>query len=329
MKTRRSNARVPVLFPVLALAVALGACRGAPETEPSPKPPSDRPYLVVLGIAQDAGVPQAGTREHPAWDDSSRRRMAVCLGMVDPRSGRRFLFEPTPDFKWQLRRLDRVAPPVGPVPGLDGVFLTHAHMGHYLGLAWLGHESIGAKGVPVYAMPRMATYLSENGPWDQLVRYGNVELQPMSAGEPVELASDLRVMPILVPHRQEYSEVVAYRIEGPEQSVLFLPDIDSWKEWDALGTRLEDVLDTVDVAYLDATFYANGEIPGRDMSGFPHPFITTTMSRLGDRSAEDRAQVRFIHFNHTNPALDPDSPERAAVLERGFRLAEELEIVPL
>ena len=151
----------------------------------------------------------------------------------------------------------------------------------------------------------------------------------MSAGEPVELASDLRVMPILVPHRQEYSEVVAYRIEGPEQSVLFLPDIDSWKEWDALGTRLEDVLDTVDVAYLDATFYANGEIPGRDMSGFPHPFITTTMSRLGDRSAEDRAKVRFIHFNHTNPALDPDSPERAAVLERGFRLAEELEIVPL
>lgn len=30
---------------------------------------NSEPYLVVLGIAQDGGVPQAGT-DHPGWENS-------------------------------------------------------------------------------------------------------------------------------------------------------------------------------------------------------------------------------------------------------------------
>ena len=101
--------------------------------------------------------------------------------------------------------------------------------------------------------------------------------------------------------------MVGYRIDGPVRSALYLPDIDSWEEWDAMGVRLEEVLATVDVAFLDATFFADGEIPGRDMSGFPHPFIRTTMNRLAPLPATERAKVVFIHLNHTNPALDPTS----------------------
>jgi len=285
---------------------------------------SDTPYVVVLGVAQDGGVPQAGSTGAAGWQDPSRRRLVVSLGLVDPITGDRWMFEATPDFRLELERLDEIYP-VAKRPGLDGIFLTHAHIGHYTGLMFLGHESMGASGVPVYAMPRMGQFLAQNGPWSQLVGYGNIELRPLADGIPVRLNDRLTVTPFLVPHRQEYAEVVGFRIDGPERSALFIPDIDSWEEWDAQGTRIEDVLADVDVAYLDATFYANGEIPGRDMSGFPHPFITHSMERFADLSAEVRDRVRFIHVNHTNPALWADSQARASIEAAGFHMAEPLE----
>ena len=286
------------------------------------------PYVIVLGIAQDGGVPQAGIKQHPGWADPGARRLAVSLALVDPESSQRWLFEATPDLRDQLHRLD-MAFPVEATPGLGGIFLTHAHMGHYTGLMYLGHESMGAQGVPVYAMPKMKEYLDSNGPWDQLVRYGNIELRPLADGTPVHLNERLTVTPFLVPHRQEYTEVVGFRVEGPRRSLLFIPDIDSWKEFDDAGTRIEDLIAGVDVAYLDATFYANGEIPGRDMSGFPHPFITHSMERFSGLSAEERAKIRFIHLNHTNPALHAESEARRTIEDNGFRVAEELERVEL
>ena len=293
-----------------------------------PQPGTGRaPYVVVLGIAQDGGVPQAGT-QHPGWTDAAARRRVVCLALIDPASSQRWMFEATPDFREQLYQLDALAP-APTSPGLDGIFLTHAHMGHYTGLLFLGHESMGAHRVPVYAMPRMRDYLRTQGPWEQLVRYENIELRALEDGARVVLNERLSVVPFRVPHRQEYSEVVGFRIQGPQRSLLFLPDIDSWEAFDAAGTRIEDVLADVDVAYLDASFYANGEIPGRDMSGFPHPFITHSMQRFTALPDAERAKVRFIHLNHTNPALRADSPERRSIEARGFRVAEELERVDL
>ena len=288
-----------------------------------------QPYVVVLGVAQDGGAPQLGASDDPGWQDPAFRRLATSLALVDPASGQRWLFEATPDVREQLHRLDLVAPSDAPAPGLAGLFLTHAHMGHYTGLLHLGHEALGARGVPLYAMPRMRSFLTSNEPWHQLVRYENVVLRDLADGQPVRLSDELAVTPFLVPHRQEYSEVVGYRIDGPSRSVVFLPDIDSWTAWDAWGTRIEDVVAGADVAYLDATFYANGEIPGRDMSTFPHPFITHTMERLAPLPASERAKVRFIHLNHTNPALRPGSAARDTVEARGFRLADELERVTL
>ena len=177
----------------------------------------ETPYLIVLGITQDGGVPQAGTKQHRGWKDTTFKRHIVCLGLVDPETSERWLFEATPDFREQLYLLDEAAP-VEVKPGLNGIFLTHAHMGHYTGLMYLGHESLGAQDVPVYAMPRMREYLSANGPWEQLLRYNNIVLQPLADGVPVQLNSRLSVTPFLVPHRQEYSEVVGYRIEGPRRS---------------------------------------------------------------------------------------------------------------
>ena len=294
------------------------------------------PYVIVLGIAQDGGVPQAGT-DHQGWEDPQRQRLATSLGLVDPATGKRWLFEATPDFPEQLHRLD-VAAPVGEGYGIDGIFLTHAHIGHYAGLIHLGHEVMGATGVPVHAMPRMTEYLRSDGPWSQLVNYGNIELRPLARAvgeglapsrDPIRLNDRLSVTPFLVPHRQEYSEVVGFRIDGPNKSVLFIPDIDSWEDFDSAGTRIEDLIATVDHAYLDATFFDHSELPGRDMSGFPHPPIAHSMRRFAELPAAEKAKVRFIHLNHTNPALWSENPQFKEVLDKGFVLAREGEKIVL
>ena len=314
----------------LLLSVSLLASPAAPASSPSAAGSAvPEPYLIVLGIAQDGGAPQAGYPAEPGWHDPAKRRLATSLAVVDPASGGRWLFDATPDFPEQLQRLDEIAPSQDSRPGLSGIFLTHAHLGHYAGLMYLGKEVIGATDLPVYAMPRMRQFLSDNGPWQQLVRLHNIALKPLTAGEPVLLPHGLKVTPILVPHRQEYSEVVGFRIQGPKVSVLFIPDIDSWTQWDAQGTRIEDEIAKVDVAYLDGTFFANGEIPGRDMSGFPHPFISASLTRFAALPEKERVKIRFIHLNHTNAALWPETPEHRKVSESGMRVAEEGERVEL
>lgn len=326
---RRHLARSTASAIVIAI---LGGCTAPPAGptagSPAASTASGGAFLIVLGIAQDGGAPQAGTKDLEAWSDPAREQWVASLALVEPGTGRRYLFDATPDLRRQLARLDAVAPDPN-TPGLDGVFLTHAHMGHYTGLLFFGFESMGARGVPVYAMPKMAAFLETNGPWNQLVRLGNIELRGLEDAVTVDLGASVTVTPVTAPHRQEYSEVVGFKIAGPTRTVLYLPDIDSWAAWDDQGTPIEEVLATVDVAYLDGTFWNQGEIPGRDMSGFPHPMIVATMNRLGSLPAAERDKVRFIHLNHTNPALREGSAEAREVRQRGFRIAAPLERVEL
>lgn len=286
----------------------------------SPVQAGDETYLYVLGITQDAGYPQAGCyRPHcmPPRLDPSLRRLATSLALVDEASATKYLFEATPDINEQLFRLHQVAPDENFT--LGGVFLTHAHIGHYTGLMHFGHEAMGAQGISVYAMPRMRDFLSTNGPWNQLVDYRNIVLRPIE-GEAVEVAPGVDVSSFLVPHRDEYSETVGYRISGRNRSAVFIPDIDKWSKW---GVDIRDLVRNSDYALLDATFYQDGEIPGRDMSAVPHPFVTESMTLFESLTDEERQRIIFIHLNHTNPLLRDDSPERDLVRSRGFRVAHE------
>ena len=282
--------------------------------------PATGPYTVVLGIAQDGGLPQAGCRK--ACCTSGRHENVASLALVDPGSRRWWLFDATPDFRAQLARMAREAPACS----LAGVFLTHAHIGHYTGLMHLGREAMGARDMPVWAMPRMRDYLSANGPWSQLVKLRNIELRPLVADSAVALTASLSVTPFLVPHRDEFSETVGFRIAGAGGSVAFLPDIDKWERWDR---RVEGMLHDVNVAYLDGTFFDGAELPGRDMREIPHPYVVETLDRLAPLPEATRARVRFIHLNHTNRALDPKSAERLRIKRAGMRVAAEGERVAL
>jgi pyrroloquinoline quinone biosynthesis protein B len=284
------------------------------------------PYVVVLGVAQDAGHPQAGCEAShckAAWEDPRKAHRAASLGLVEPSTGRQWIFDATPDLPEQLYALQQTTG-AGQDSSLGGVFLTHAHIGHYTGLMHLGREVMGAQNIPVYTMPRMGAFIETNGPWSQLVKLENIRLE--SCAEPVTLADNLSVESFLVPHRDEFSETVGFRIKGPSKTIVYLPDIDKWDRWD---TPLSTLLADVDIAYLDGTFFADGELGNRDMSQIPHPFMAETMALLHPLPAKVRAKVHFIHLNHTNPALDPTSEASKTVQKNGFNLATEGDITKL
>lgn len=276
------------------------------------------PYVVVLGIAQDAGFPQIGCEKEQCkryWQGEVGPRHASSIALVDPSNQSTWIFDATPDIKYQLQALKHQVPGYS----LEGIFLTHAHIGHYTGLMQLGHEAMGAKEVPVFAMPKMANFLKSNGPWSQLVNYRNIILNGLQADRPTFLTSELSVTPFLVPHRDEYSETVGYKIQHGETSLLYIPDINKWELWEK---SIEEEILKVDYALLDGTFYDSSELPGRDMSEIPHPFIQESIQRFSKLGPTEKQKIIFTHFNHTNPLI-LDNPERDDVISLGYRVAEE------
>lgn len=252
--------------------------------------------LVVLGIAQDAGIPQLGCTQPlcTAIRRGERRPHKVSsIGLVNAALGKAYLFDATPDLPAQLHMLTG-----GRVPA--GVFLTHGHVGHYTGLMYFGRESIDAKGVRVYGTRRMHEFLASNGPWSLLVSRKNLELRILAPDTPLDLGDGIRVTAFHVPHRDEFTDTVGFLIESSARRALYIPDIDQWSRW----TRsIADLVDRVDVALLDGTFASATEIPGRTIEDIPHPLMPATRTLL--RGA--RGSVRFIHLNHTNAEIDaPD-----------------------
>jgi pyrroloquinoline quinone biosynthesis protein B len=256
-------------------------------------PQADAWELVVLGRAQDAGIPQLGCTQAACVDRREGRKpveRVASLGLRNTRTGQSFLFDATPDLPSQLHSLSG-----GKVP--DGIFLTHAHVGHYTGLMYLGRESINASRAQVHVTAPMAAFLVSNGPWSQLVTAGNITLNLLEHDKAVTPAKGIRVTALQVPHRDEFSDTVGYLIEGPGRKALFIPDIDQWSKW---SRDIRALADTVDYVFLDGTFASATEIPGRSIADIPHPLMSDTRARLKGA----RAQLWFIHLNHTNAELD-------------------------
>ena len=298
--------------PAAALALLLGAAPPGPA-------PAAGPEAVVLGVAQDGGVPHLGCRQAlcvAARRDPSKRRLVASLGLVDAAAGRRFLVDATPDLPAQVEML-------GGMP--EAILLTHAHIGHYLGLAQLGREVLNTKDLPVYCTASMARFLRENKPWSRLVERGNVALREIEVGKEFPLTASLRVMAIRVPHRDEDSDTVAYLVRGPKRRVLWLPDIDRWEKWDQNPADFAG--DAGLTMFLDGTFFSADEIPGRPIADIPHPLVPDTMDLLA-RGGPPKAAVRFVHLNHTNRLYwDADAVKRLE--ERGFAVAREGDRLPL
>ncbi len=277
--------------------------------------------LIVLGTVQDAGSPHAGCKKDCCkglFSQPNPNRKVVSLGLIDYESQKNWMFEATPDLSTQMKLLKSFCP-FQEKETPDGIFLTHAHIGHYAGLMYLGREAMNANGVAVYAMPKMKSFLEQNGPWSQLITLNNIQVEELKNETALSLNESVKIVPFTVPHRDEFSETVGYKIIGPNKSVLFVPDIDKWEKWDK---NIIEELSSVDFAFLDATFYDAEEINNRNISEIPHPFIIESMSIFKNLPRSEKNKIYFIHLNHTNPALIEESNAYKTILEKGFHVAK-------
>lgn len=314
-----------LVLPAVFLA-ALPHTAGAEPPTPQRSPANRPPFVRILGTAQDGGFPHAACsceRCSLARDDPTFRRRITSLALVLPISDQIYLFDATPDLREQLAALGdlRQAPGdrVDRRP-IDGVFLTHAHIGHYLGLAFFGYEAIHTSGLPVLTTPRMAEFLRANGPWSQLVGMQNIRLQELAPDQIYSPGDQVVITAIQAPHRDEYADTLGFLISGPDRTIFYLPDTDSWAAWTPPVTEL---LENVDIALIDGTFFSADELPGRRVEEIGHPLIEQSMDLLQGLVDDDGLQVYFTHLNHSNPVLDPDGQTRRRIESRGFHVLDE------
>ena len=282
---------------------------------------------LVLGSVQDAGFPQVGCyskrcNNGRALHAKGKGRYVSSLALVEPQAERFYLVDATPNI---TRQLDLIANPAFRKRAearrpFDGIFLTHAHIGHYTGLAVLGTEGLGIQDTPVYCTEAMAEFLSSNQPWQLMVEQGRIKPQPLGFDRWHRIDEHLEVQLWKVPHRDEFADTVGFVFRGAASALLYPPAINSWTHW---NTALAEAVASVDVAMLDGTFWSMDELPGRDIEDIPHPLMTQTMDALQGVVDEEEARVILTHLNNSNPALDKGGSQRAEIKRRGFEVARE------
>jgi pyrroloquinoline quinone biosynthesis protein B len=281
-------------------------------------------FVKVLGTAQDGGLPQAGCYcSHclRARQDKNFRRFVSSIAIINEKGNRIYLIDATPDIREQIDLL--VMPhrfqERGKRNPMDALLLTHGHTGHYSGLVHLGREAAGVRNLPVYCTKSMGDFLEKNGPWSLMVQLGNIKLNRFEPNQIIMLDNEISFRALLVPHRAEFTDTVAFEIIGPRKRLLYLPDID---RWEPVEQEIRKLLSRVDYALLDGTFFSADELSGRDISQVPHPLIPHTIELFKDIVNKKKCSIFFIHLNHTNKLLS-DEKARGLIREQGFEIAED------
>ena len=279
----------------------------------------------MIGSAQDGGIPHIGClcpNCERAWKDPRFSRLISSLGLFDLIANKTILVDATPDIRAQSRMIHERLSPEREIQRFwpDRVLLTHGHIGHYTGLMFFGYEALSTDKLPVYCSKRMNEFLTQNGPWSQLVKQKNIINHTISPEQTFSLTPQISILALQVPHRDEYTDTLGFQITGPNRSLLYIPDIQNWKIWDH---SIVEEIQKVDIALLDGTFFSPEELPTRDLAAIGHPFISDSMTLLKDIARNGKTQIHFTHLNHSNLALDPDGEARRIMEKDGFGLAED------
>jgi pyrroloquinoline quinone biosynthesis protein B len=119
--------------------------------------------LIILGTMQDGGAPHIGCEKKCCKDlfkNPDKNKKVVSLGIIDTKHRENYLFEATPDLPIQMKMLKKFSTfDANETP--TAIFLTHAHIGHYTGLMFLGKEALNVTNVRIYAMPKMKEFLTK------------------------------------------------------------------------------------------------------------------------------------------------------------------------
>ena len=180
------------------------------------------------------------------------------------------------------------------------------------------------KSDPVF--PKMKLFLNDSLIFRQLIDNKNIILKDMNDQVDIKLTKNVSIGAFSVPHRNELSETVGYRIKSRKKTIIYIPDIDSWEDW---STSLNELIKNNDILILDGTFYTKSEIKKRDIKKIPHPSIENTMSIMDSNTMDEKNKIYFTHLNHTNKVLDETSKEYRKVITSGYNILRDKKIFSL
>lgn len=249
--------------------------------------------IKILGNGQDAGAPYPGCSCPQCGAGISAHGPAITVSKGE----KTLLIDAPHDI---IRMIDLRIP--------DAILLTHAHIGHYGGLFFLGKESYNTEEFPVHCSKEMAEWLrGGNKAYHHLVERGNIEIDSFSTDEWIEIEG-VEVKPVEVNHRNEDADTVGFLFRDNGSKLLYMPDLDEWTE------KEDNLVREADIAIVDGTFYSEEEMPRSDV---PHPPVEETRERFEDTDT----RIVFTHLNHSNPLLDQESQEYKDLVEKGGEVA--------
>ena len=268
---------------------------------------------MILGIAQDGGVPHPGCYCDTCqfyWDNQIVLSPSS-LAIIDEKQ--LHLFDVTRNLDRQLRKVGN--------KNVTDIWLTHGHIGHIDGIGLFGKEVMNLKNVRLHASELMIKLIENTPKWNKLIEDKILIPIQFNSNESMQISENLKITPIRVPHRDELTDTHAFMINGPEKSLLYLPDHDTWEE--TLNMVQQDsVIEWFDflgieIVLMDGTFWSKNELSRQD--DVPHPPVVESLERLGNVKGKE-LEVFFIHFNHTNPLLIPKSNEIKKLLDSGCKI---------
>lgn len=290
----------------------------------------------LLGIAAGGGVPQ--------WNCACRNCRLARAGRIPPLTQSSLAFSPdggawylanaTPDVTAQLARWPELWPEGLRSSRIHGVILTDGELDHTLGLL---HLREGAAWT-LYATAPVVAMLEDNlRILPALRRYGSIAVRPLCFDTPLVLGTppeSVEVHATPVSSRSpryaggtpecSRDAVVALALVNPTTGcrLVYAPCVGE------LSSDLFRWCAGAEVVLFDGTFWTDDELPrlgvgpetARAMGHVPVSGPLGSCGWLADVPARTKL---YVHVNNTNPLLDPDSEERAAIRTLGLDVARE------
>ena len=301
--------------------------------------------ITILGSAAGGGFPQ--------WNCNCRNCAGVRNGSVraKPRTQSSIfvradagadgvLFNASPDVLEQIRSRPALQPARRPRDtAIAGVVLVDGQVDHATGLLMLRERG---SPLPVWCTDAVAADLTSGHPVFSVLRhYCGVEHHAVPLdGTSFSVAGvpdlSLRALPLpgkaapYSPHRQqgEPGDNIGLSISERGVSAFYAPGLME------ISPAVFEAMSSADAVLVDGTFWTDDEMVRLGLSRNParsmgHLALSGPGGMIDWLSRLPKGTRRFlIHINNTNPILDEDSPERAALAEAGIEVCEDgMEIV--
>ena len=300
-------------------------------------------YVRLLGTAAGGGFPQ--------WNCNCQQCQGVRRGTLRARprtqssvalsaDGERwFLLNASPDVRQQIEAFPQLAPPPSESTrgsGIAAIFLTDADLDHTLGLLVLREglqHTVYATAAVRHALtdglallPALRHYCEVD--W----REPACELTPLpyTDGSPSGLHYAACVVaghaPLYMGEQTtpQPGDRVGYRFVDTHTGgrLLYFPGLAS------LEPPVEGLLADCDALLLDGTFWSENEMlrtstgtkTATQMGHWPVGGPAGSLLQLATLPIKRRI---YVHINNTNPVLNEDSPEHAAVREAGIEIGRD------